>query len=69
MKNVIVSLYLSPTIVTNFHDYIKVLKLSCRFGQIFRVQEVVYISYNTGTSALPDIYARCPRARIIYLLT
>ena len=21
------------------------------------------ISYNTGKSALPDIYARCPRAR------
>ena len=26
------------------------------FGQIFRVPEVEYISYNTGTHALPDIY-------------
>ena len=23
---------------------------------------VICISYNTGKSALPDIYARCPRA-------
>ena len=27
------------------------------FGQIFRVPEVEYISYNTSTRALPDIYA------------
>ena len=28
-----------------------------KFGQILRVPEVEYISYNTGTRALPDIYA------------
>ena len=27
------------------------------FWQILRVPEVAYISYNTGTRALPDIYA------------
>ena len=36
--------------------YIKRPKyFSIEFGQIFRVQEVEYISYNTGTRALPDI--------------
>ena len=33
------------------------------FGQIFRVPEVEYISYNTGTRALPDIYALALRHR------
>ena len=28
-----------------------------RFGQLFIVPEVLHICYNTGTSALPDIYA------------
>ena len=31
--------------------------VSFRFGQIFRVPEVVCISYNMGTWDLPDIYA------------
>ena len=28
------------------------------FGQIFRVPEVEYISYNVGTRDFPDIYSR-----------
>ena len=30
---------------------------SISFGQIFRVPEVEYISYNMGTRDFPDIYA------------
>ena len=33
------------------------LASSIKFGQILRVSEVEYITYNTGTRALPDIYA------------
>ena len=40
-----------------------------RFWQILRVPEVEYISYNTGTHALPDIYAlalgRCAPSGIV----
>ena len=32
--------------------------LRSTFGQIFRVPEVEYISYNVGTRDFPDIYAR-----------
>ena len=31
--------------------------MNFRFWQILRVPEVLHISYNTGTRALPDIYA------------
>ena len=36
--------------------------MQLRFGQILRVPEVKHISYNMGTHALPDMYARSPRA-------
>ena len=31
-----------------------------------RCQSFICISYNTGKSALPDVYARCPRANILH---
>ena len=59
-----------PTITTSICYYIKRLSIySIKFGQILRVPEVEYISYNTGTRALPDIYAlalgRCVPSGIV----
>ena len=36
--------------------------MQLRFGQILRVSEVLHISYNMSTRALPDMYALSPRA-------
>ena len=46
-------------------------QFSFRFGWFLRVPQVVYISYNTGTCALPDIYAlalgRCAPSGIVHI--
>ena len=57
----------------NHNQYLLLYKaaehLASGFGQILRVPEVEYISYNTGTRALPDIYAlalgRCAPSGIV----
>ena len=36
---------------------------TCRFGQIFRVPEVIHIICNMGAHDLPDMYALGPAAR------
>ena len=64
------------TLSHNHNQYLLLYKAaehlrSIKFGQILRVPEVEYISYNTGTRALPDIYAltlgRRPRVSCVYI--
>ena len=50
------------TLSHNHNQYLLLYKAaehlrSVKFGQILRVPEVEYITYNTGARALPDIYA------------
>ena len=53
------------------HYYIKRLRYCHKAWADFRVPEVEYISYNTGTCALPDIYAlvlgRCAPSGIVHI--
>ena len=57
-KNVMTMIKSSPTITSTRYYIYRGRNIEVNFGQIFRVPEVEYISYNMGTQDLPDIYAR-----------
>ena len=41
--------------------------MSLKLITVVAIKSVVCISYNMGTSALPDMYARVPRAEGIHI--
>ena len=45
------------------HNLVQVKYLTSNTDNYFTFIHNICNSYNTGKSALPDIYARCPRAR------
>ena len=41
---------------------------ACRFGQIFRVPELIHITCNMGARDLPDMYALMPMLQLLHVI-